>query len=166
MQITQIVTLLALALPALADGAVERRYVGGPANAAALAVRAPQFGRRPGESATEFNDRENNPDPPARAGEFLKGLFGGKRNGALKNAGAAAGAQQSGATRGNNAATGDNGRTGRIEATDPAKQAEQDAITARLDAENNPEPPARAGQILSGGRSKGQRRSLEALRID
>ncbi|KAL8391907.1 hypothetical protein RB595_002201 [Gaeumannomyces hyphopodioides] len=156
MQITQIVALLALALPALADGATERRYVGGPANAATLAVRAPQpqFGRRPGESATEFADRENNPDPPARAGEILSGLFGGKRNRNQNNA-AAAGTQQSG-TRGNNSAN--NGGAGRIEATDPSKQAEQDAVTARLDAENNPQPPARAALILGGGR-KGQKRS-------
>ncbi|KAL8415188.1 hypothetical protein RB594_006139 [Gaeumannomyces avenae] len=157
MQITQIVTLLALALPALADGAVERRHVGGPANAATLAARAPQLGRRPGESATDFIDRENNPDPPARAGEFLKGLFGGKKNGTQTNAGATAGAQQSGATRGNNAADNDNGRTDRIEASDPAKQAEQDDVTARLDRENNPDPPARAGEILGGlfgGRKK------------
>ncbi|KLU92480.1 hypothetical protein MAPG_11425 [Magnaporthiopsis poae ATCC 64411] len=144
MQIIQIVALLALALPVLADGAVERRYVGGPANAAALvAARAPRkdSGRilandpakqKEQDAITAALDAENNPQPPARAAKILGG--GRKKN-----------QKRSPEPRKD---------SGRILANDPSKQAEQDAITAALDAENNPQPPARAAKILEGGRKK------------
>ncbi|KAI6363274.1 hypothetical protein MCOR03_000982 [Pyricularia oryzae] len=40
-----------------------------------------------------------------------------------------------------------------IKANKGQSQAEQDKITAQLDAENNPQPPARAGRVLGGLRS-------------
>ncbi|TLS22168.1 uncharacterized protein PpBr36_09902 [Pyricularia pennisetigena] len=39
-----------------------------------------------------------------------------------------------------------------IKANPGQSQAEQDKITAQLDAENNPQPPARAAEILGGRR--------------
>lgn len=145
MQITQIVALLALTLPVLADGAVERRYVGGPANAAALvAARTPKkdSGRilandpakqKEQDAITAALDAENNPQPPANAARILGG--GGRK----KNQKRSPEPKKD---------------SGRILANDPSKQAEQDAITAALDAENNPQPPANAARILEGGKKK------------